>query len=86
MDKIFTKIVKSIESGLLIKFVTETIKNKAKEQKSGFLGILLSTIAANLFGNMLAGKGVIRGMMELFAQMKDCFGLVRIFNDASSFN
>ena len=34
----FMKIVKSLEkSGLLIKGVNETIKNKAKEQKEGFL-------------------------------------------------
>ena len=34
----FMKIVKSFEkSGLLIKGVNETIKNKAKEQKEGFL-------------------------------------------------
>ena len=36
------KIVKSLEeSGLLIKFVTETIQNEAKEQRGGILGILL---------------------------------------------
>ena len=34
------KVVKSLEeSGLLIKGVKETIKNEAKEQKRGFLGI-----------------------------------------------
>ena len=38
------KIVKSIEeSGLLIKEVSETVKNEAKEQKGGFLGMLLGT-------------------------------------------
>ena len=36
------KIVKSLEeSGLLIKGISETIKNKAKEQKGGFLSMLL---------------------------------------------
>ena len=51
------KIVKFLEeSGLLIKCVTETNKNEAKEQKDGFFGILLG-----MLGNMLAGKGVIRG-------------------------
>ena len=35
------KIVKSFEeSGLLIKDVSETIKNEAKEQKGGFLSII----------------------------------------------
>ena len=38
------KIVKSLEdSGLLIKGVSGTIKNDAKEQKGGFLSMLLGT-------------------------------------------
>ena len=48
-------IVKSFEeSGLLIKGVNEAIENESKEQKGGFLGILLSTLAASLLGKMLA--------------------------------
>ena len=36
------KIVKSLEeSGLLINGVSQTTKNKAKEQKGGFLSMLL---------------------------------------------
>ena len=55
------KIVKSLaESGLLIKGVRETIKNEAKEQKGGFLSILLGTLGASLLGNLLKGKGTIR--------------------------
>ena len=55
------KIVKSLEnSGLLLKGVSETIKNEAKEQKGRFLSMLLGTLGASLLGNMLAGKGVIR--------------------------
>ena len=55
------KIVKSLEeSGLLIKGVTQTMKNKAKEQKERFLGMLLSTLGASLLGNLLTGKGTIR--------------------------
>ena len=43
MDDIM-KIVNSLEdSGLLIKGVSETIKNDAKEQKGGFLSMLLGT-------------------------------------------
>ena len=39
------KIVKSLEeSGLLIKRISETIKNEAKEQKGGFLSMLLGTL------------------------------------------
>ena len=57
------KIVKSLkEFGVLIKgVVRETIENKAKEQKGGFLGMLLNTLAAGLFGTMLADKPKIPG-------------------------
>ena len=49
------KIVKSLEeSGLLIKGISETIKNEAKEQNSGFLEMLLGTLAASILGNALA--------------------------------
>ena len=55
------KIVKSLEeSGLLIKGISETIKNEAKEQKGGFLSILLGTLAASTLGNALAEKGILR--------------------------
>ena len=55
------KIVKSREkSGLLVKGISETIKTEAKEQKGGFLSMLLGTLAASIFGNVLAGKVVIR--------------------------
>ena len=55
------EIVKSFEeSGLLIKGVSETIKSEAKEQKRGFLGMLLGTLGASLLGNLLTGKGTIR--------------------------
>ena len=43
------KIVKSLEeSGLLIKAVGEAIINEAKEQKGGFLSMLLGTLGASL--------------------------------------
>ena len=56
------KIVKSLEDSglLLLEGVSETVKNEAKEQKGGFLSMLLGTLGASLLGNMLAGKGVIR--------------------------
>ena len=55
------KIVRSLEnSGLLVEGVSETTKNEAKEQKEGFLSMLLGTLEASLLGNMLSGKGVIR--------------------------
>ena len=56
-----SKIVKSLEdNGLLLDGITETVKNEVKEQKGVFLSMLLSTLGASLFGNMLAGRGVIR--------------------------
>ena len=47
------KIVKSLEdSGLLLKGVTETVQNEVKEQKGGFLSMLLGTLGASLLGNL----------------------------------
>ena len=54
------KTVKSLEdSGLLLKGVSETIQNEAKEQKGIFLSMLLGTLRASLLGNILAGREVI---------------------------
>ena len=59
------KTVKSIkESGLLIQGISETIKNEAKEQKGGFLRMLLGTLAASILGNALTRRGVIRAGEE----------------------
>ena len=55
------KIVQALEdSNILLKRVTETIKNETKEQKGGFLSMLLGTLGASLLGNLLAGKGIVR--------------------------
>ena len=55
------KIVKFLEEfGLLIKGVSETIKNEAKEQKGGFLEMLLENLGASSLGNILSGKDAIR--------------------------
>ena len=55
------KIVKSLEdSGLLLKGVTETVQNEVKEQKGGFLSMLLGTLGASLLGNLLTGRGINR--------------------------
>ena len=52
------KIVTSLEdSGLLLKGVTESVQNEVKEQKGGFLSMLLGTLGASLLGNLLTGKG-----------------------------
>ena len=54
------KTVKSLEeSRLLIKGVSETIKNEGKEQKGGFLGTLLGSLGASLLGDLLTDKGTI---------------------------
>ena len=54
------KIVKTLEEpGLLIKGVSETIKNEVKEQRARFIGVLLGTLDASLLGNLLTGDGAI---------------------------
>ena len=55
------KIVQALEdSNMLLKGVNETIKNKTKERKGGFLTVLLGTLRATLLGKMLTGKGIVR--------------------------
>ena len=48
------------DSNVFLKGVTKTIKNETKEQKGGFLSMLLGTLGASLLGNLLAGKGIVR--------------------------
>ena len=53
------KIVESLEdSSLLPDRVSKTIQNQAKEQRGGFLIILLGTLGASLLGNILTGKRI----------------------------
>ena len=55
------KIIQALEdSDILSKGVTKTIKNETKEQKGGFLSMLLGTLGASLLGNLLTGKVIIR--------------------------
>ena len=55
------KIVQALEDfNILLKGVTETVKNETKEQKGGFLSMLLGTLGASLFGNLLTGKRFVR--------------------------
>ena len=59
------KIVKSLEdSNVLLKGVSETKQHEAKEQREGFLSMLLGTLGVSLLGDILSkglsGKGVIR--------------------------
>ena len=53
------KIIKPLQdSGLLLKGVTETVQNEVKEEKGGFLSMLLGTLDARLLGNHLTGRGI----------------------------
>ena len=55
------KIIEGLEnSDILLKGVTKTIENETKEQRGGFLSMLLSTLGASLLGNLLTGKGMMR--------------------------
>ena len=55
------KIVQALEdSNILLKGVTETVKNETKEQSGGFLSMLLGTLGASLLGNLLTEKGFVR--------------------------
>ena len=63
-DDILKKVKSLEDSGVLLKGVSETIQNEAKEQRGGFLSMLLGTLGASLLGDIvtkhLSGKGVIR--------------------------
>ena len=55
------KCIQALEnSNILIKVVTKTVENETKEQKEGFLSMLLGTLGASLLGNLLTGKGILR--------------------------
>ena len=56
------KIIEALEnSGILLKGMSKTIENETKEQKGGFLSMLLGTLGATLLGNLLTGgKGIVR--------------------------
>ena len=57
------KFIEALEnSGILLKGVTKTIESETKEQKGGFLSMLLGTLGASLLGNLITGgKGMMRG-------------------------
>ena len=60
--KDFMKIIEALEnSGILLKGVSKTIENETKEQRGGFLSMLLGNLGASLLGNLLTGgKGIMR--------------------------
>ena len=51
------KIIQALEkSNILRKGVTKTIKNETKEQKGGFLSMVLDTLGASLLRDLLTEK------------------------------
>ena len=59
------KIVKSLEdNGILLDGITETVKNEVKEQKGGFLSMLLCTLGASLLRDLLTKKLSDRGIIR----------------------
>ena len=59
------KIIEALEnSGILLKGVTKTIENETKDQRGGFLGMLLGTLGASVLGYLLTGKGMMRAVRE----------------------
>ena len=55
------KIIEALENScILLKGVKKTIENETKEQRGGFLSMLLGILGAGLLGNLLSGKGMMR--------------------------
>ena len=73
------KIIKALEnSGILLKGVSKAIKNETKEQRGGFLSMLLDTLGASLLGNLLSGgKGIMRAGEGSVASRTKGDGIVR---------
>ena len=64
MDDIL-KIIKSLENyGVLLKGVSETIQHEAKEQRGGFLSMLLGTLGASLLGDVLSKGSSCKGLIR----------------------
>ena len=77
------KIVQAIEDhNISLKGIIKTIENETKEQKGGFLGMLLVTLGASLLGNMLTGKRILKagygnkGGKEI---LRACYGSKKFF-------
>ena len=74
------KIVQVLEdSNILLKGVTETIKNGTKEQEGGFLQTLVGTLGSILLGNLLSGKGIARAGYghSSFSALLNSQGIIR---------
>ena len=61
MDDIMKTVLYVLEDLIiLLKGITKVIEHESKEQRGGFLAMLLGTLGASLLGNMLSGKGIVR--------------------------
>ena len=73
LDEIIKIVTALEEHDILLKGTAKAIKNETKEQKGGFLSMLLETIRASLLGNLLTGKGLYRtgkGMYRTGQELK----------------
>ena len=73
------KIVKSLEdSGSLLKGVSDTIQNEAKQQKRGFLSRSLGTLGTSLLGDILASQGrIIKWAGDVVIAKRQGWGFIR---------
>ena len=76
------KVIQALEdSNILLKGITKTIENETKEQKWGFLGMLLGTLGASLLRNMLRVNSFTELVMEInIFILKSFFGSTAPFN------
>ena len=69
------EIIKALESkGIVIPGTSRTVSNEIKEQRGGFLGMLLGTLGASLLGNLLSGskgRGIVRAGEGIFRAGED---------------
>ena len=84
------KIIEALEnSGILLKGVTNTIENETKEQRGGFLSMLLGALGASLLGNLLTdGKRIVRageGVIRAGEGVKKKLNLLLPFHPLSNF-
>ena len=77
------KIVQALEdSNILLKGVTKTVKYEIKEQKGGFLSMLLGTLGASLLGDPLTKNlsGTARAWEGIEKELKKSFNATTSFN------
>ena len=84
------KVIKALEnSGILLKGIIKTIENETKEQKGGFLSMLLGTLGASLLGNLLTGgKGIVcagEGVIKAGEGVKKTLNFLLPFHPLTNF-